>query len=106
MGIDETLIQEVVRRVVDVAHPARIVLFGSAASGRMTRDSDVDLLVLERDPGNTRDESVRIRQALRGMGCPFDVIVMRAEYFEETKDIVGGIAFPANKYGRVVYDAA
>ena len=40
------------------------------------------------------------------MGRPLDVIVMRTDRFEETKNVVGGIAYPANKYGRVIYEAA
>ena len=50
MGIGEGLLQEVVRRVLKVAQPERIILFGSAATGRMTPDSDIDLLVVERLP--------------------------------------------------------
>jgi hypothetical protein len=37
---------------------------------------------------------------------PVDVIVMRTERFERTKRFTGGIAYPANKYGRVIYEAA
>jgi hypothetical protein len=40
------------------------------------------------------------------MGYPFDVIVMSVERFEESKGVIGGIAYPANKYGKVVYEAA
>jgi len=104
--IDEGLVLEIVRRVLRVARPQRMILLGSAAAGAMTADSDIDLLVVETAPDDTRRESVRIREALRGLGFPFDVIVMAAERFEETKDIVGGIAFPADKYGRVIYEAA
>lgn len=106
LGIDEAVVGEIVRRVLTVTHPRRIILFGSAASGRMTADSDIDLLVLEASPSNTRDESVRIRDALRGLGYPFDVIVMAAGRFEATKNVVGGIAYPASKYGRTIYEAA
>jgi predicted nucleotidyltransferase len=48
MGVDETLLNEVVRRVLTVARPDRIILFGSAATGQMTKDSDIDLLIVER----------------------------------------------------------
>jgi len=106
MGIDEELIHEIVRRILSVAKAERIVLFGSAATGRMTRDSDIDVLVLEAVPENRLKESVKIRRALAELDYPFDVIVMRTERFEETKDIIGGLAFPANKYGRVIYEAA
>ncbi len=106
MGVDETLLNEVVRRVLTVARPDRIILFGSAATGEMTKDSDIDLLVVEAEPANTRDRSVRIRRALGDVQYPVDVIVISTERFEETKNIIGGIAYPANKYGRVLYEAA
>ena len=104
--VDETLLEEVVRRVLTVARPERIILFGSAATGQMTEDSDLDLLVVEPAPANTRDRSVRIRRALGDVQYPVDVIVMSSERFEETKNIIGGIAYPAQKYGRVLYEAA
>jgi predicted nucleotidyltransferase len=106
MGVDETLLKEVVRRVLTVARPDRIILFGSAATGQMTKDSDIDLLVVEPEPANPRDRSVRIRRALGDVPYPVDVIVMSSERFEETKNIIGGIAYPAQKYGRVLYEAA
>jgi predicted nucleotidyltransferase len=106
MGIDPTLVSEIVKRILETAEPQRIILFGSAATGQMTKDSDIDLLVLESAPGDTREESVRIRQAVRGLGYPFDIIVMAVERFEESKDVVGGIAYPAHKYGKVIYEEA
>ena len=106
MGIDDTLTRELVTRILTAAKPDRIILFGSAATGAMTRDSDIDLLVVEPEPGNTREESIRIRRALDEVGCPIDVIVISTERFEETKNIFGGIAYPAHKYGRVLYEAA
>ncbi len=104
-AIDEVLIQEIVQRIVRAAQPRRIILFGSAAAGQMTTDSDIDLLVIEDRPGHPRRESVRLRDSLRGMGVPFDVLVMSTDRFEETKDLIGGVAFPASKYGKVIYEA-
>jgi predicted nucleotidyltransferase len=83
MGVDETLLNEVVRRVLTVARPDRIILFGSAATGQMTEDSDLDLLVVEPEPANTRDRSIRIRRALGDVHYPVDVIVMSSERFRE-----------------------
>ena len=92
MVIDQTLTEEIIRRILRVTRPERIILFGSAATGQMTYDSDIDLLILESAPANVRDERVRIREALRGLGRPFDVIVMATERFEESKNVIGGIA--------------
>ena len=106
MGIDESLVKEIVRRILSVASPDKAILFGSAATGQMTRDSDIDLLILETDPGDRWEESVRLREMLRGLGYPLDVMVISTEWFEESKEVIGGIAYPANKYGKVIYEAA
>jgi predicted nucleotidyltransferase len=105
-AVDQALIDEIVRRILAVCSPDKIILFGSAATGGMTPDTDVDILVVESEPGDTRQQSVRIASALRALEYPFDVIVITTEWFEDSKAVVGGIAYPANKYGRVIYDVA
>jgi predicted nucleotidyltransferase len=72
----------------------------------MTKDSDIDLLVVEPALASTHERRVAIRGAVGDIGYPVDVIVMRTERFERTKRFIGGIAYPANKYGRVIYEAA
>ncbi len=47
---DVGVLGEIVHRIVEVARPERIILFGSAARGQMGGDSDVDLLVVV-EPG-------------------------------------------------------
>jgi predicted nucleotidyltransferase len=106
VGVDDKLLGEVVRRVLSVAQPERIILFGSAATGGMNANSDLDLLIVEDEPDNTRGRSVCIRRALGDVRYPVDVIVISSRRFTETKDLVGGIAYPAHKYGRVLYEAA
>ena len=106
MGIDETLVAEITRRILAVMVPERVILFGSAATGRMTPDSDIDILVVVSNPQRPRDESVRIRRQLRGLGYPFDIVVISTERFEESKGVVGGIAYPANRYGRTIFAPA
>jgi predicted nucleotidyltransferase len=106
MGVDETVIEEIVRRVTSVVRAERIILFGSAAAGQMTRDSDIDLLIIEQNVADPWGERLRIREALRGIEYPFDIMLMTRQRFEETKGVIGGIAYPANKQGMVIYEAA
>jgi len=105
MEIAQELSEEIVRRLLRVATPDRIIVFGSAAGGEMEPDSDIDLLVLEAKPENPREEMVRIWDALRGIGHAFDVIVMDTQWYEESKDVVGGLAYPASRQGKVIYEA-
>ena len=104
--IDDALIKEIVRRVLTVAAPHKIILFGSAARSETNRDSDIDLLIVDPRANHLRQESVRIGDALRGLGYPFDVVVISAEWFEASKTVIGGIAYPAHKYGKVIYESA
>jgi len=106
MHVRSELLDTIVARLTAVARPARVIVFGSTVTDTTSADSDIDLLILLDEVDDARLEGVRLRRALRGVAMPFDVIVMRTDCFEETKDIVGGIAYPANKYGRVIYEAA
>lgn len=106
VNLDRNLTSEIVRRILNVTNPDRIILFGSAATGQMTRDSDIDLLVVTPSPSNTLEERVRIGDSLSGLGLAFDVFLIATEHFEESKNIFGGLAYPANKYGRVIYAAS
>ncbi len=106
MMIDDTLIEQIVERILRVTQPDKIILFGSALTGEMTRDSDIDLLIVEPKMSDRRSEYVRVREAVGNLGRPVDVLFITTQWFEDTKDLVGGIAYPANKYGKVIYDAA
>ncbi len=106
MGVNDILLNEIVNRILTVANPDKIILFGSAATDQMTKDSDIDILIMERSPLSTHERSVEIRRALGNIGYPLDVVVMPTERFERTKKIIGGLAYPAAKYGRVLYAAA
>jgi predicted nucleotidyltransferase len=106
MTVQEETLQQIINKIVELANPDRVILFGSAATGEMTADSDLDLLVVESRVSNTRRESIRLRAALEDVPFPIDVIVMSRQRFDDTKNVVGGIAYPAHKYGRVLYEAA
>ena len=105
MGIDKQTAREIVRRILSIAQPDKIILFGSAATGEMNRDSDIDLLIVEPEIIDRRAEYVRIIKVLRDIRYPFDVLFITTQWFEESKEVVGG-AYPANKYGKVIYEAA
>ncbi len=106
MGVDDTLLNEIVRRVLTVARPDKIILFGSAATGQMTKDSDIDLLIVAPPPDNRHETSVQIRDAIGDVQLPVDVILIATERFEASKNVIGGIAYPAHRYGKVLYEAA
>ena len=76
---------DIVRRVVDVAQPETIILFGSAARGELGPTSDVDLLVSS-DRKATRNLSARIHRGLRGVRVTVDALVITPIHVQRSKD--------------------
>jgi predicted nucleotidyltransferase len=106
VGLDQSVIDEIVRRILTVAAPDRIILFGSAATGSMNADSDIDLLIVAPEIRDVFDEWVRVRESLGDLDYSFDLLFITTGRFEATKDLVGGLAYPAHREGRIIYHAA
>jgi predicted nucleotidyltransferase len=45
--VRQEVLEQIIQRIVEVAQPERVILFGSAARGDMGPHSDVDLLVVK-----------------------------------------------------------
>ncbi len=98
-------VEDVVRCIVEVAQPEKIILFGSAARGETLRHSDLDILVVKSGADHW-GLSGRIRRALRGVNAAVDLVVATPENIERYKDSHPLVYKPALREGRVVYDAA
>lgn len=103
--LTKPLLDEIVRRVVEVARPDRIILFGSAARGQLGPDSDVDLLVVKTGVPHRRRLAQQIYRNLFGITVPVDVIVVTPEDIEAFRDKVGTIIGPALQEGKEIYAA-
>lgn len=99
------VLAEVIRRIVEVAQPEQIILFGSAARGDMNRHSDVDLLIVK-EGAHRRHLTGRIYENLYGVGAAVDVVVVTPADVERYKDSHALIIKPALQEGKVVYEAA
>jgi predicted nucleotidyltransferase len=102
---DPAAIDRLVRRIVEVAQPDRIVLFGSAARGEMGPDSDLDVLVVKSGVAHRRRLAQDIYMNLSGVGVGVDLIVLTPEDIEQQRNSVGSIVGPALEEGLVIYAA-
>ena len=103
--LDQSILDDIIRRIVEVAQPEQIILFGSAARGDMNRHSDVDLLVVK-DGAHRRHLAKRICKSLHGAGAPVDVVVVTPADVKRYKNSHALIIKPALQEGRVVYETA
>lgn len=101
--IEQSELDDLVRRIAAAASPERIILFGSAARGTMGPNSDIDVLVVK--DGEYRRIHVMhdIRRALRGFGLPVDLVVVTPAELERYRDSSSLVYFDAVREGREVY---
>jgi uncharacterized protein len=107
---DRVIAQELSQRILRTLgrRTRKIILFGSRARGEARPDSDFDLLVIlsEVTAPELRPLRLALYGALRGLGVNAEPWVMSEEEFEETKSVVGGLAYPAATEGVLLYENA
>jgi predicted nucleotidyltransferase len=101
---DPAILADIVRRIVEVAAPEKIVLFGSAARGVMGPDSDLDLLVIKGGKFNRHRVTTAIYRNMSG-AIGVDAVVVTPEEIERYRDDHCLVICPAMREGMVVYEA-
>ena len=102
--VSQNTLDNIIKRIVDVAHPEKIILFGSAASGTTTSNSDVDLLIIK-DGADSLQLMAKIYGRLHGVGAAVDAIVVSPHDVERYKDSHALVIKPALQHGTVVYES-
>jgi predicted nucleotidyltransferase len=102
--IAQEQIESVVQVIVEDYEPMKIILFGSYAYGHPTKDSDLDLLIIKDGEASGIQRNRRVRNILKDFSIPIDVIVKSSQEFDMLNDVIGTVIYPANKYGKVVYE--
>jgi predicted nucleotidyltransferase len=105
--VTDEVLDEMVQAIVREVDPEEIWLFGSYARGQAGPDSDLDILVVEREPfGPQRDrlaETTRIRRALGGFRVPKDILVFSKDEVAYWRDSLNHITARCWREGRRLY---
>lgn len=80
---------------------SEVILFGSYARGNAGPHSDLDFLVIESFVNGQRSEMTRLREVLRPLRVPVDVLVVSREGFDAWKDGVNSVVARAHREGRI-----
>jgi len=98
--LDDVAIDQIGRALGRAEDVVRVILY----DWRVSRDGETELDVLvvySNDP--VKADAIRtLRSALVG-DMSVNIAVMGEEHFEETKDVIGGLAYPADKHGTEIY---
>jgi len=97
-------IQSVRDQIVRRFHPERIILFGSYAYGDPSPDSDVDLLVIMRFEGSSREQTARIRTHI-DTPIALDLIVRTPDQISQRLAMGDFFMEEITKQGKVLYEA-
>ncbi|WP_103019508.1 nucleotidyltransferase domain-containing protein [Salinibacter altiplanensis] len=102
--MESPVLNIIIERVVEVADPERIILFGSAARDEMGPHSDVDLLVVKAGI-HCRKLAQRIYRNLIGVGQSVDIVVVTPEDVERYANSHSLVISSALEEGTEVYSA-
>ena len=104
---EESLLRQMVDVIVRERSPEAIILFGSRARGDARADSDVDLLVIEKEPfspqRSRRKEVARLQMALRELPLSKDILLYSRDEFEHWRNSLNHQAGRASREGRLLH---
>jgi len=102
--INQSVLDEVTRRLVSALDPDKVILFGSRARGDERPDSDIDLLIIRASDEPKHQRIIRAFRALRGMGVPKDILWVTPEEMDDWREIGNHVVNRGLKEGKVLYD--
>jgi len=102
----DSVLAEIVRRLVEAYQPRRVYLFGSKARGDAGPDSDYDLLIVVADDAPAdRRKNLLAHESLWDMGTAADVLVCTEQYFFSRRGVVNSIPATVISEGKLLYAA-
>ena len=98
------LLGEIVKRILAVGAPYRIVLFGSRARGDAHPDSDLDLLIVEDSNLPRYRRSPQYLRALVGVFPAKDIVVWTPAEIEAWRNVPQAFITTALREGQTLYE--
>ena len=98
------LVRQFVRSVVREFRPERVIMFGSAAAGNASEDSDVDLLVVMQTDKRPVQQALEIRRRIP-CSFPLDLLVKTPQEVERRVALHDFFVTTILAEGKVLYES-
>lgn len=105
MGPDTNIIEQLKTKIVELVHPLKIILFGSAARGEINADSDIDIMVVMPEGTHRRHTAQKLYQSISGVTIPYEIVVATEEDLEKYRNNTSLIYQSVLKEGKLLYNA-
>jgi predicted nucleotidyltransferase len=103
--VNDDLLREITRRLVELFQPQQIILFGSHVWGAPTSNSDIDLMVIISQSNlSDYERSVLGHRCLGGLDIAKDVVVRTRAEFDFFRDVRASLEYKIAHQGKVLYD--
>ena len=106
--MSKEMLENIVNDILVHTDAEKIILFGSYARGEENENSDLDLLIIERESFSKerprRKEIMKIRESLSKYRISKDILVYDTNEFETWKNSLNHIIARSIREGRVLYE--
>ena len=96
-------IESITVQIVEKYRPERIILFGSAARGEFTPDSDADFLIVKKDTPLYGADRIRELSRLIERNIAVDFLIYRPEELNQRMEMGDPFLKAVLKEGKVLY---
>jgi uncharacterized protein len=103
-SLRQTELEEITGRIVEVAHPEQVILFGSTARETTGPHSDLDFLIIKAGRYEARNVAGLIYQRMRGITRSIDLVIVTPKQVRENRNSPFSVVYPAMREGRVIYE--
>lgn len=100
----DQIIQDKLEWILLSCSPLKIILFGSAAQGAMTDQSDIDLIVIFENQEDLKLINKKLYKFKPKSEWPLDILLYTRTQFELNLKKGGGVCWLANNEGKIIYE--
>ena len=104
MDIDvQKEIESITQQILEKYKPEKVILFGSAARGKFSADSDADFLIIKKETPLYGADRIRELSRLIERNIPIDFLIYRPEEFNQRLEMGDPFLKVILREGKVLY---